>query len=1166
MKMKQLTVAMITLLLTASCSEKQQDYPFRNPDLPLEERIDDLLSRLTPEEKIGQMMNVTPAIERLGIPTYDWWNEALHGVARAGRATVFPQAIAMAATFDDNAVHETFTMVSDEARAKYHQYQKDKEYDRYKGLTFWTPNINIFRDPRWGRGMETYGEDPYLTEKMGVAVTRGLQGDDPNYYKTHACAKHYAVHSGPEWNRHEFNAEATPRDLYETYLPAFEALVKEGDVQEVMCAYNRFEGKPCCSSDKLLIDILRNSWGYDNIILSDCGAIDDFWRKDKNTPRHETHPDAESASADAVLNGTDLECGGSYRALNKALADGKISEKDLDVSLRRLLKGRFELGMFDPDERVPYSKIPYSVVESPEHIAKALDMARKSIVLLKNKNNMLPLDKNIKKIAVVGPNAADSTMLWANYNGFPSKTVTIVEGIRNKVPNAEVIYELGCNHTADFVVTDLGSHVSSTAGQGFASEFFNNTEFEGTPAYKGLAKELHYTTGGNTQFAPNVNLTNFTARFTGEFESPIDGPVEFKLSGNDAFRLYIDTAKVAEVWENEYGAEKLYTLNAKKGEKYPIKIEYMQRTGSADLNFTVGVRTPVDFQATASKVKDADVIVFVGGISPRLEGEEMPVDAEGFRKGDRTNIEIPAVQKEMVKALVATGKPVVYVVCTGSALALNWENDHVNAILNAWYGGQEGGTAVADVLFGDYNPAGRLPITFYKSVDQLPDFQDYSMKGRTYRYMTQTPLYPFGYGLSYTTFDYKNAKLSKDKIASNESVTLSFDIANTGKMDGDEVAQIYIKNPNDPAGPLKAMKATARFTGEFESPIDGPVEFKLSGNDAFRLYIDTAKVAEVWENEYGAEKLYTLNAKKGEKYPIKIEYMQRTGSADLNFTVGVRTPVDFQATASKVKDADVIVFVGGISPRLEGEEMPVDAEGFRKGDRTNIEIPAVQKEMVKALVATGKPVVYVVCTGSALALNWENDHVNAILNAWYGGQEGGTAVADVLFGDYNPAGRLPITFYKSVDQLPDFQDYSMKGRTYRYMTQTPLYPFGYGLSYTTFDYKNAKLSKDKIASNESVTLSFDIANTGKMDGDEVAQIYIKNPNDPAGPLKAMKAFKRVNVKAGSEQPVSIQLEPKAFQSFNDNTQTMEVRPGKYQILYGGSSDDKTLKNIDLVIE
>ena len=810
MKMKQLTVAMITLLLTASCSEKQQDYPFRNPDLPLEERIDDLLSRLTPEEKIGQMMNVTPAIERLGIPTYDWWNEALHGVARAGRATVFPQAIAMAATFDDNAVHETFTMVSDEARAKYHQYQKDKEYDRYKGLTFWTPNINIFRDPRWGRGMETYGEDPYLTEKMGVAVTRGLQGDDPNYYKTHACAKHYAVHSGPEWNRHEFDVEATPRDLYETYLPAFEALVKEGDVQEVMCAYNRFEGKPCCSSDKLLIDILRNSWGYDNIILSDCGAIDDFWRKDKNTPRHETHPDAESASADAVLNGTDLECGGSYRALNKALADGKISEKDLDVSLRRLLKGRFELGMFDPDERVPYSKIPYSVVESPEHIAKALDMARKSIVLLKNKNNMLPLDKNIKKIAVVGPNAADSTMLWANYNGFPSKTVTIVEGIRNKVPNAEVISELGCNHTADFVVTDLGSLVSSTAGQGFASEFFNNTEFEGTPAYKGLAKELHYTTGGNTQFAPNVNLTNFTARFTGEFESPIDGPVEFKLSGNDAFRLYIDTAKVAEVWENEYGAEKLYTLNAKKGEKYPIKIEYMQRTGSADLNFTVGVRTPVDFQATASKVKDADVIVFVGGISPRLEGEEMPVEVPGFKGGDRTDIELPDVQRDLLKALKKAGKKVVFINYSGSAIGLVPETTTCEAILQAWYPGQAGGTAIVDALWGEYNPGGRLPVTFYKDVNQLPDFEDYSMKGRTYRYMQQQPLFPFGHGLSYTDFTYGEAKLSKNTIAKGENVVLTIPVSNVGQRDGEEVVQVYLRRPGDKEGPRYTLRAFKR--------------------------------------------------------------------------------------------------------------------------------------------------------------------------------------------------------------------------------------------------------------------------------------------------------------------------------------------------------------------
>lgn len=810
MKMKQLTVAVFTFIVAASCSEKKQDYPFRNPDLPIDQRIDDLLGRLTPEEKIGQMMNQTPAIERLGIPAYDWWNEALHGIARAGQATVFPQAIAMAATFSDADVHETFDMVSDEARAKYHTYQQNKEYDRYKGLTFWTPNINIFRDPRWGRGMETYGEDPYLTERMGLAVVKGLQGDDPTYYKTHACAKHYAVHSGPEWNRHEFDVEVTPRDLWTTYLPAFEAVVKEGDVQEVMCAYNRYAGKPCCSSDKLLIDILRNTWGYEDIILSDCGAIDDFWQKDERTPRHETHPDAESASTDAVLSGTDLECGGSYRALIQALQDGKLTEADLDVSLRRLMKGRFELGMFDPDERVPYAKIPYSVVESPEHVAKALDMARKSMVLLKNQKGILPLNKTLRKIAVVGPNAADSTMLWANYNGFPTKTVTILEGIRNKVPDTEVVYELGCNHTDRFVMEDLGNHISSSAGQGFASEFFNNTEFEGAPVYQGLAKELHYTTGGNTQFAPNVNLTHFTARFIGEFEAPLTGDIEFKISGNDAFRLFIGEEKVAEVWENEYGAERKYTLQAEQGKKYPVKIEYMQRTGSADLNFLVGVRTPVDCRATAYKVKDADVIVFVGGISPRLEGEEMPVDAEGFRKGDRTNIEIPAVQREMVQALKATGKPVVYVVCTGSALALNWEEANVNAILNAWYGGQEGGTAVADILFGDYNPAGRLPITFYKSIDQLPDFQAYGMKGRTYRYLTDTPLYPFGYGLSYTTFEYKPARLSATRIAKDQSVTLSFDITNTGNRDGDEVAQVYIKNPNDPEGPIKALKAFKR--------------------------------------------------------------------------------------------------------------------------------------------------------------------------------------------------------------------------------------------------------------------------------------------------------------------------------------------------------------------
>lgn len=847
MRMKIIAGAALFLIASASCVSQKYDYPFRNPDLPIDERVDDLLSRLTPEEKVGQMMNQTPAIERLGIPPYDWWNEALHGVARAGKATVFPQAIGLAATFDDEALLKTFTMVSDEARAKYHQYQKDKEYDRYKGLTFWTPNINIFRDPRWGRGMETYGEDPYLTGRMGLAVVKGLQGNDPDYYKTHACAKHYAVHSGPEWNRHEFDVEVTPRDLWLTYLPAFEQLVKEGDVQEVMCAYNRYEGKPCCGSDKLLIDILRNSWGYKGIILSDCGAIDDFWQKDKNTPRHETHPDAESASIDAVRSGTDLECGGSYRSLKKALKDGTLKESDLDESLRRLFKARFELGMFDPDDKESYAKIPYNVVESKQHIQQALEMARKSMVLLKNKNNVLPLNKSIKKIAVVGPNAADSTMLWANYNGFPTKTVTILEGIRNKVPGAEVIYQLGCNHTDNFVMQDMGDKITSNAGTGFLAEYFNNTEFKGEPVFKGLAQSLHYTTGGNTQFAPNVNLSDFTARFTGVFEAPVTGDIDFELSGNDGIRLYIDNAVVSEMWESEYTAFRKYTLKAEKGKKYAVKIEYMQRSGMADLNFSVGVRKPVDFAGTAANVKDADVIVFVGGISPRLEGEEMPVDAEGFRKGDRTNIELPKVQQEMVKALKATGKPVVYVVCTGSALALNWEDANVDAILNAWYGGQEGGTAVADILFGDYNPAGRLPITFYKSVDQLPDFEDYSMKGRTYRYMTQVPLYPFGYGLSYTTFAYQNAKLSASKIGIKDKVTLTVDVKNTGKRDGDEVVQIYIKNPNDPEGPIKALKGFKRVS--VKAGASEKVSIELD-QKAFYSFSDATQTLEVKPGSY----------------------------------------------------------------------------------------------------------------------------------------------------------------------------------------------------------------------------------------------------------------------------------------------------------------------------
>ncbi|MDR1381863.1 MAG: glycoside hydrolase family 3 C-terminal domain-containing protein [Tannerella sp.] len=847
-----LSVLCCVAAITACKEKSAYEYPFRNPDLSIDERIEDVIGRLTVEEKVGQMMNRTPAIERLGIPEYDWWNEALHGVARAGRATVFPQSIAMAATFDEDALLKTFTMVSDEARAKYHNYQKEKEYDRYKGLTFWTPNINIFRDPRWGRGMETYGEDPFLTSRLGLAVVRGLQGDDPKYFKSHACAKHYAVHSGPEWNRHEFDVTVSPRDLYQTYLPAFETLVREGNVQEVMCAYNRYEGMPCCGSDKLLVNILRNDWGYENIILSDCGAIDDFWKKDANTPRHETHPDRESASVAAVRAGTDLECGGSYGVLLEAVRNGSIKEEELDVSLRRLFRGRFELGMFDPDERVPYASIPYSVVESSEHVAQALEMAHKSMVLLKNGalaggKTALPLSKSIKKIVVTGPNAADSTMLWANYNGFPTHTETILEGIRNKAPDAEVVYEPGCNHTDNIMFNSLGGYVTSGGQNGMSAEFFNNTGFEGEPVHRGIVSDIHYTTGGNTQFAPNVNLTDFTARFTGEFESPVSGDVTFNLSGNDGFRLFIGSDTVMQSWTNEYGRKMNYTLKAEQGKKYSLKIEYIQKIGGADLNFEMGYYKPVDLSETVAKVQDADVIIFVGGLSPRLEGEEMPILIDGFKKGDRTKIELPAIQLDMLKALKTTGKPVIFVVCAGSALALAQEHETADAILNAWYGGQTAGTAVADILFGDYNPSGKLPVTFYRSTSQLPDFEDYEMKGRTYRYMTEAPLYPFGYGLSYTTFEFDGATLSASEIEADQTVTLTVPVKNTGAADGDEVVQVYVKNPNDPDGPVKALKGFSRIhvkAGDTENAVI-TLEPK-----AFYSFNDAKQILEIRPGKY----------------------------------------------------------------------------------------------------------------------------------------------------------------------------------------------------------------------------------------------------------------------------------------------------------------------------
>lgn len=778
--------------------------PFRNPNLTPEERADDLLGRLTLKEKISLMRNASPAVKRLGVKPYNWWNEALHGVARNGLATVFPITMGMAATFDTVAVERAFTAVSDEARAKYHEAHRNGRYGRwYEGLTFWTPNVNIFRDPRWGRGQETYGEDPYLTARMGVAVVRGLQGPaGAKYDKAHACAKHYAVHSGPEADRHRFDVESlAPRDLWETYLPAFKALVKEADVKEVMCAYQRFEGQPCCGSERLLAQILRDEWGYKHLVVSDCGAISDFFVKG----RHETHKDAAEASAAAVTSGTDLECGGEYAHLEEAVERGLISEERIDTSLRRLLTARFALGEMDPDAIVPWSRIGIDTVDCDTHRQLALDMARRSIVLLHN-NGALPLPKKGMRIAVVGPNAADSAMLWGNYEGRPSHTYTILDGVRSKA--GDVLYTRGCGLLENRVFKSRFSEVSCDGKTGMKAVYWNNTDMRGeSAATERMAVPIDLSDEGGRAFAPGVGRYGFTAAYEGTLRPKRSGEYTLTVAGDDGYRVYVDGEKVAEDWGEHPLSEREYTLKAEAGREYRIKVEYMQLEGEAKLRFDVGVYRQIPPEEVVEQVKDADAVIFVGGISARLEGEEMPVHVEGFAGGDRTSIELPKVQRDILKALKRAGKKVIFVNCSGSAMALTPETESCDAIVQAWYPGQSGGLAVADVLFGDFNPCGKLPVTFYRNTEQLPDFDDYSMKGRTYRYMTEAPLFPFGYGLSYTTFDISKGKLDKRSIAPGQSARLTVRVKNTGKRDGTEVVQVYVRKKNDPEGPVKSLRA-----------------------------------------------------------------------------------------------------------------------------------------------------------------------------------------------------------------------------------------------------------------------------------------------------------------------------------------------------------------------
>ncbi len=822
--MKHVNIFLLGLLFLQIPQVKSQNYPFQNPDLSIDERVNDLISRMTLEEKIGQMMNDAPAIDRLNIPAYDWWNECLHGVARAGKATVFPQAVGMAATFDTDAMYRTAVVISDEGRAKYHKAMAQGVHTRYHGLTFWTPNINIFRDPRWGRGQETYGEDPYLTGELGLAFVKGLQGNDSKYFKTIATAKHYAVHSGPEYNRHTFDVNPPLRDVWGTYLPAFEKLIKKGNVESVMCAYNRFEGSPCCGSDELLVDILRNRWGFQGYVVSDCGAIDDFYRT------HKTSPDAEVASAEAVIAGTDLECGGSYKALLNAVQRGDIKEKEIDIAVKRLFTARMKLGMFDPDSKVPFSKIPFSTVCSPESRKQSLEMARKSIVLLKNDNNVLPFKKDIKTIAVIGPNAENPTCLLANYNGSPSYIITPLEGIRQKAgKKINIIYDQGVGLTNDTVSmpVDISKLLKIDGKNGFKAEYFGNKNFEGKPVLTQYEKNIDFFGTKQHQITDKLDLPFLTARWTTILTSSKDEEICFEMTSDDsAFRLFVDDVEVLDCFKAQEARVEYYKFPAKAGRNYHIRFEFRQDCEGAGVSLTTVKREKTNPEALIKKIAPADVILFVGGISPSLEGEEMPVHVSGFNKGDRTSINLPEVQTELLKKLSGTGKPIVFVILTGSALAINWEKENIPAIINAWYGGQDAGTALADILFGDYNPAGRLPVTFYAGDKDLPPYEDYSMTERTYRYFTGKPLFEFGYGLSYTEFVYSNL-IVPEKISTQEAATVKVTVKNKGSMDGEEVVQLYISHPEIKVpSPIRSLQSFQRIF--LKAGEEKQVEFKLT--------------------------------------------------------------------------------------------------------------------------------------------------------------------------------------------------------------------------------------------------------------------------------------------------------------------------------------------------
>jgi len=831
---KYIKTVICILCLSYAANVNGQTYPFENHQLTFNQRVDDLVSRLTLEEKVMQMLNTAPAIPRLKIPAYNWWNETLHGVARTPhKVTVYPQAIAMAATFNTDALFKMANYSALEGRAIYNKaVEQGNTGDRYLGLTYWTPNINIFRDPRWGRGQETYGEDPYLTSMLGDAFVRGLQGDDPKYLKAAACAKHYAVHSGPEPLRHVFNTTVSNYDLWDTYLPAFEKLVTQSKVAGVMCAYNAYQNQPCCANDLLMNDILRKKWGFTGYVTSDCWAIDDFFKN------HKTHPDAASAAADAVFHGTDIDCGtDAYKALLTAVQKGIITEKDIDVSVKRLFMIRFRLGMFDPVSMVKYANTPFSILESTEHKAHALKMARESMVLLKNQSKTLPLSKNLKKIVVLGPNADNPIAILGNYNGIPSKSTTILAGIKNKVgQQTQVVFEKAINFTNDTLLRylDLQDQFNFEGKQGFKAVYYNNVNLEGDPILTRTETKLDNIWQEGEKIGEKLNANHFSAKYTSTFTARENGNITFELDADDGYRFFVNGKNVIDAWSRNRWGAKSYSLTTVKDSTYNLVVEYWQGEGGAKVKLTTGTYLKTDFKELVKRHQDADAFIFVGGISPQLEGEEMKVDYPGFNGGDRTSILLPEVQTKLLKSLKESGKPIVFLMMTGSAIATPWESEHIPAILNTWYGGQAAGEAAADILFGDYSPSGRLPVTFYKSDQDLGDFSDYNMTNRTYRYFKGQPLYSFGYGLSYASFAYQNFVVPA-VLKSGKGTEVSVTVTNKGKIASDEVVQLYVVNTQkNIKTATKALKGFQRISlAPGKSKV---VKFKLDPNDL--AYVD----------------------------------------------------------------------------------------------------------------------------------------------------------------------------------------------------------------------------------------------------------------------------------------------------------------------------------------